>query len=872
MKTSQTFRIGIAALLLALAIIPAQADPPATTAPPVTLTGTGTIQNKNLDATNTIDGGALQSGSVAPGALLNLLTPGTVSIGNGGINFLAEGLIDAFVSPTNLALTSGTYPLLVSGSAVFSGTAWSLGQKTVTIGAVPSFSASGTNCATVINNYFGGYIHDVHLIVDQSFYAEVPLLTGDNTWLEVAPGVHITSATNSLCPVVRNAHETFVNTSGSAGTVTPLVSATSPLYGDVNIKISGLGTLDNNRVNQSSQFDPNYTYTVAASGSYPSFTNKKLIYAVEFSGVKNLDLEDFTIQNQTGFALCIGNCMNVTRRNLTVWQAIRGYPTDDEFHDYGSVVNEYTENCYAFNSTDNSFCWNPADYAASAGGFGTDDYWAGRCVDAGPDVNIYARNIWFDGGGFGFFSQSPAEDTAVGVANNIQHMTIDYAYLANDPANGATSTNTFGPAGNDIHFRHWYVDTLRGLQGFGWGSNLTNFSIEDFTCFNYTGAGAVFGCGVSLGGSNYSITGCHITGTGGSGQYLFVFNSIGHSSSVSGVYLANNVMTNAGGLFYDSAPNNNPVSNVGGDGNMLVNPASGADWIYLDPTQPTPVPTGLYGQFARSYGDEASDGYCQQVSLSTTNGLMANVGTSANRDAIKDVTKWLLKNGLYNNLCGWITRTQFNNGTANPIAIGGLAIPPSTTANSGIIVSSTGYWGGVWTASPVPLALTGTGPKTLVSVTSFGSATGFSDICKLGNGGGGGSLTGCMGLFKQNGTGTQIEAIAPYGGGTQVYSSDLQLAPSGPFVSGSAVFYGDVFNGTTQSLSYISGTTTGSTSASSAPPNVASGSVFNWQTDVSGAGTATYSITLYWPVALTTSQLQALRNEIAVTVGAGLGM
>jgi hypothetical protein len=251
---------------------------------------------------------------------------------------------------------------------------------------------------------------------------------------------------------------------------------------------------------------------------------------------------------------------------------------------------------------------------------------------------------------------------------------------------------------------------------------------------------------------------------------------------------------------------------------------------------------------------------------------MSGVGSSTDNDAIKDFTNWLVKQGLYNNLCGWITRTQFNNGTANPIAIGGLAIPPSTTANSGIIVSSTGYWGNVWTAGPVPLALTGTGPKTLVSVTSFGSATGFSDICKLGNGGGGVSLTGCMGLFKQNGTGTQIEAIAPYGGGTQVYSNDLQLAPSGPFVSGSAVFYGDVFNGTTQSLSYISGTTTGSISASSAPPNVASGSVFNWQTDVSGAGTATYSITLYWPVALTTSQLQALCDEIAKTVGNNLGL
>jgi hypothetical protein len=86
------------------------------------------------------------------------------------------------------------------------------------------------------------------------------------------------------------------------------------------------------------------------------------------------------------------------------------------------------------------------------------------------------------------------------------------------------------------------------------------------------------------------------------------------------------------------------------------------------------------------------------------------------------------------------------------------------------------------------------------------------------------------------------------------------------------VFYADEFDGTNHVLAYITGTNAEvSTSATSAPPNVIPGGTFSWQHDIS-AGTATYSVTLYWPVALTSAQRKALCDEIATTVGNNLGL
>jgi len=239
-------------------------------------------------------------------------------------------LCGLFISGQGAVAQSGT-----SGPTSFTvttSTSWAPGETAVTLEQIPSFSASGTNCAALINNYFGGYIHDVHLILDRSFQVEAPLLTGDNTWLDIGSGVTITSANGENGPVVQNAHQTFVNLSGSANTVAPLVSATSPLFGDQNIMITGAGMtssiLDNNRDGQTFLGRPGYAYVVSGSGA-SAMIGTRCVFVADFSGVNNLVLSDFGMTNQTVFALTIGNCRRILRRNLKVFN--RDFPDGSLF-------------------------------------------------------------------------------------------------------------------------------------------------------------------------------------------------------------------------------------------------------------------------------------------------------------------------------------------------------------------------------------------------------------------------------------------------------------------------------------------------------------------------------------------------------------
>lgn len=769
------------------------------------------------------------------------------------LSFTPGGQIVLSGSMVNYAVTSGSANSVaganVSGTVAISATANQLGQVTVDASAIVGVAlgtgtamGSGTNNMTLINaftaaKHAAGY--SVHLIIPGNSWQEVPLSVAGGDWFEGRGNPLLKLSTNANCHNIVNTNQTYVNNSGSAGTITPIVSATAPLYGDTGIKVDGI-TFDGNSANQS-------------TGLYGPLSD--WVCNVWMSGVDGLIFENCTFQNSPRFNARIGNCRNswFVRCNF-----IGGGATDDGAHFVGSCINFGTLFCRFAGHLDN--CWtsncgedpNPANATKTTG---TARWDQGNCY------NGVMQGCSDDGDGIGTFTYITSSGTS---DSENYYITIADNNFGPCFTRGSGNNDLWAFTGGD-HFMTWRNNTVQNGAVSGYKQLALNpldssIRLESFHWPNYSftiGGGGPFLLSNSGTYTSISIVGNDfIASTAATSSTAYPFVTINPGGTVvTGLNISDNIVNGFGHLCYNADTTVGVVNGVGGSGNVMINFAPGSQMY-------SGLGSNLWGQLATPLGDQLADVVMGGIEETTgTFDIAASVGVAANRDPLRNFIRWLHDNGLYQDLDGYVTMTQFNNQAQVPIGIGGLTLKHSVIGDGPITLGTAGYTGQWYFTTGLPAALSGTGPKTLVAVASVPNFSSFNSTAGIG-------LTSTTEICVDCPNGSTNQA------GTKTPAGDLFVAKVGSQVTGSNVFYSVAYSSTDCTIAFISGTNSNSASVATAPPNISSSSTLRFgELGAGGIGVAsTYSFIGYWDRKLTTAELSALQAEIKLTIGAGTGM
>ena len=657
--------------------------------------------------------------------------------GTAWIKGLAVFLMPFCASAATVYLAS-SLPGVVTGTSVVNGTTYG------------TYNATALNAYTIPGNF--------SVTLDVSGTTTGPIELGSNTTVQVSDGVTITQGADWTGPILENYHQVFVNLSGSSNfgpngnwkSVTPAVSGTQPLIGDSNIVVNGSGTLVGNYYTTRLG---NTRWSTTIGGT----TANSWAVGMQFFGVSNLRLQDFTIYGGRTFQILGGNLYNPTIENVTCskpggvsYDAIDA--NDDGFHFQGSVYYLTMLNCRYYNNGDNCFSLNPGEEVSPM------DFSAfpGTCI--GPIVEPYINGFYTNAQGPGFFcywsgTGGPLECDIINP--DIENVTLDtpppaFPYQANSEI---LSTMEF--AGNFIGgmFNNWTIGNRGNLEQVGISGTCSNVTFQNFNFTAIPAGVSPFGFGVwgtpNQNRSNIAILDSTATIIGGTSSSAFVSNGEG-PGVLNGLTISNNYINGFQGGVYDDADPSwqdaGQISNVGGTGNTVVN-------------APGPMVTGnvsgVWGQLADASGARAAQAYAAQISeITGTNPAFQTPAAIASQAQVSAWLVGLTNLGVLQNCVGQVlAQYQGSPDATQLVRYGGLGYNPQIWDGGwDVQYFTTGINGGIFNGwsllLPTPPALMTGSSLTLFAVDNCASTSSPRGILSLG------ALVGTFPDFSLEGWGT----------------------------------------------------------------------------------------------------------------------
>jgi len=610
-----------------------------------------------------------------------------------------------------------------NAAAALSGTAWQLGLDTYTL------EQTGTTTAQ-INAFFGGFIHNAHLVFGGQTITTssgTPLLAGSNTWLDGEGGGVILAGSNSNCTLLENAHQRWINNSGSANTETLSVSATSPLIGDQNILVTNVA-FNGNRAQQTSGGVYGPVVSIPYTGG--TYNDQRWTNMVDMSGVQNLSIRFCTFTQQTKFCTYIGNTYNFDARNLLFFKPAlsatnsQSWGNDDTLHFHGNVIGLTARDIIAHDNNDNSPGFN---FGEDVDNGTANPYSKVPWADVGPGENILASNIYTNGNGPGFYTSYSADPN---LASPILHATFENFYL--DDANPFRAQALYSAqylfAGSDVHFKNWYISPNRGDQEIQFSGSWNNLSLDGINCPLFSGTGPNLGGGQPFiqfgGGGNFSgvqVVNCNVTGTGGTNAFVQFYQA---GVIVNGARISGNLVNNMGAIGYNEDVtagqwgDAGKINNIGGDGNIIINP-----------TEPPLLGSfaNPWGQLAQSYGSLYAKAYLGRALQTGTSNSLQNGADAAGQTGVSNWIQALVNLGYYNRYGLDLIQGENNDSLTQPVGNGFLWNSPlnaggaaASTGTGGLVFGGTNYLA-LHTSPP---GVNVGGAYTVMAVESTASVTG----------------------------------------------------------------------------------------------------------------------------------------------------